>query len=206
MELVPLLLHVPQLLVLLRLSQFGLLDGAVGDGVVALQLGQFLAQDLLLGLQDLARMVLRVHLALQGEELVLRTVLIILEPAQYALVIVLHDLDPVALVLVTGLVSIDLILSVFDASLQFFLLIVELVFKRQEVLVEWDTVPEQGLVTTRLILLVDLLVLEELDLRFHGRNLLVKVQDDVLVNGVLLSVGMLPRLQFLHLFGGSSHI
>ena len=91
-----------------------------------------------------------------------------------------------ALVLIVGLVALDLRLSVLNAALHLFLLIVELVLEGQEVLIERNTVTQQRLVPTRLVLLIHFLVLQQLDLRLHRRNLLVQIHDDVLVDGRLL--------------------
>ena len=48
--------------------------------------------------------------------------------------VILHDFNPVALILVVCFVTLDFILGLLDAGLQFFLLVVELVLKGQEVL------------------------------------------------------------------------
>lgn len=57
-------------------------------------------------------------------------------------------------------------------------------------LVKRDTVPQERLVTARLVLLIHFLVLKELYLRLHRGDLLVQVEDDILVNDVLLGVCM----------------
>mmetsp|Transcript_11521 Transcript_11521/g.15557 ORF Transcript_11521/g.15557 Transcript_11521/m.15557 type:complete len:236 (-) Transcript_11521:590-1297(-) len=67
MEHIALLLHLLGLLVLLRLGELALLDRTVGDRVVAFQTSQRLIEGLQLRLQDLARVVLCVHRALQVE-------------------------------------------------------------------------------------------------------------------------------------------
>ena len=69
-----------------------------------------------------------------------------------------------ALVLIVGLVTLDLRLSVLNAALHLFLLIVELVLEGQEVLIKRDAVSEERLVPAGLVLLVDFLILEQLDL------------------------------------------
>lgn len=113
--------------------------------------------------------------------------------------IVLHDLDPVALVVIGGLVTLDFILRVLDSGLELLLLVVELVFKRQEVLVERDAIAQERFIPTRLVLLVDLLVLEQFDLRLHRGDLLVQVQDDVFMDAFRFAVFVSPRCKLLYL-------
>ena len=151
-------------------------------------------------------MVLSVHSALQVVAFSMGTILRLFKPPEDTLEVVLHDLNAMALVLVTSLVALNLVLCVFDPRLQLLLLVVKFVLEGQEMLIERDTVPQERLIAACLILLIDLLVLEELDLRLHGGDLLVQVKDNVLMNGILLGVSMLARLQLLHFLGRCRHI
>lgn len=114
---ISLLPHRPLLLVLLRLGQLALLNSTVRDGVITLQLREHLSKNLLLGLKDLARMVLSVHSALQVEAFSLSAILRLLEPCQHTLEVILHNLDPVTLVLVASLIALNFVLGVFDPRL-----------------------------------------------------------------------------------------
>jgi len=114
---ISLLPHRPLLLVLLRLGQLALLNSTVRDGVITLQLREHLSKNLLLGLKDLARMVLSVHSALQVEAFSLSAILRLLEPGQHTLEVILHNLDPVTLVLVASLIALNFVLGVFDPRL-----------------------------------------------------------------------------------------
>ena len=78
-------------------------------------------------------------------------------------------------------------MSVLDACLEFLLLVVELVLKRQEMLIEWDSISEKRFIATSLVLLVHFLILQELDLGLHGGDLLMEVEDDVVVDHVGLA-------------------
>ena len=106
------------------------------------------------------------------------------------LVVGLHDLDLVTFVLIRGLIACDLLLSVPHTAIQLLLLVIELVFERQEVLIEGDTVAQERLIAIGLVLLVDLLVLQQLDLGLHGGDLLVEVQDDVVMDGIGFSASL----------------
>ena len=116
--------------------------------------------------------------------------------------VVLHDLNSVALVLVVSFVTLDVVLGLLDAGFELFLLVVELVLKSQEVLVEWNTVPQKRFIAASLVLLVNLLVLEQLDRSFHRRNLPVQVENDVFADGGFVHVCLFTRRQFLNLVGG----
>ena len=108
----------------------------------------------------------------------------VLKTVHIFLVVGLHDLDLVTLVLIRGLIACDLLLSVPHTAIQLLLLVIELVFERQEVLIEGNAVSQERLIAVGLVLLVDLLVLQQLDLGLHGGDLLVEVQDDVVMDGI----------------------
>ena len=127
---------------------------------------------------------------------------VLLEAILNLLEVVLHDLNSVALVLVVGFVTLNVILGLLDARLELFLLVVELVLKGQEVLVEWNTVSQKRFIAASLVLLIDLLVLEQLDRSFHRRDLSVQVENDVFPDGGLVHVCLLSRCQFLNLVRG----
>jgi len=57
------------------------------------------------------------------------------------------------------------------------LLIVEFVFKGEEMLVEWDAITQEGLITASFVLLVDFTVFKKLNFGFHQNNLSLHVQD-----------------------------
>ena len=105
------------------------------------------------------------------------------------------------LALVAGLVALDLILRILHTRLQLLLLVVELVFQGQEVLVQGNTVTQKRFIATCLVLLVDLLVLEHLDLVLHRSDLSMQIENDVLVNGIRLPVLLPSRGQLLDLVG-----
>lgn len=107
-----------------------------------------------------------------------------------------------SLVLIGSLIALNLILGILYTRLKLLLFIVKLVLEGQEMLIERDSVPEKRLITTGLVLLIHLLVLEQLDLRLHCGDLLVQVEDNVFVDDIFLSISMAPRLQQLSLFGG----
>ena len=127
---------------------------------------------------------------------------VLLEAILNLLEVVLHDLNSVALVLVVGFVTLNVILGLLDARLELFLLVVELVLKGQEVLVEWNTVSQKRFIAASLVLLIDLLVLEQLDRSLHRRDLSVQVENDVFPDGGLVHVCLLSRCQFLNLVRG----
>ena len=114
----------------------------------------------------------------------------VLKTVHIFLVVGLHDLDLVTLVLIRGLIALNLLLSVPHTAIQLLLLVIELVFERQEVLIEGDTVSQERLIAIGLVLLVDLLVLQQLDLCFHSGDLLVEVQDDVVMDGIRFSASL----------------
>ena len=116
--------------------------------------------------------------------------------------VVLHDLNSVALVLVVRFVALDVVLGLLDARLELFLLVVELVLKGQEVLIEWNTVSQKRFIAASLVLLVDLLVLEQLDRSLHRCNLPMQVENDVFPDGGLVHIGLLSRRQLLNLVSG----
>ena len=116
--------------------------------------------------------------------------------------VILHDFNPVALILVVCFVTLDFILGLLDAGLQFFLLVVELVLKGQEVLIEWNAVSKKRFIAAGLVLLVNLLVLEQLDRRLHRCDLTVQVENNVFTDGSLVHVGLLPCRQLLNFVGG----
>ena len=58
--------------------------------------------------------------------------------------------------------------------------VVELVFQSQEVLVQGNSVSQQGFVARGFIFLVDFSVLEQFDLMFHYHNLFLEVKDQLL--------------------------
>ena len=94
---------------------------------------------------------------------------------EYFSVVVLHYLNPVALALVARFVALNLVLCILDSCLQLLLFVVELVLKGKEMLVQGDAVSQKRFIATRLILLVDLLVLKHLDLVLHGGDLTMQV-------------------------------
>ena len=91
------------------------------------------------------------------------------------------------LVFVSGLITLVFVLGVLDSSLKFLLLVVEFIFKRQKVLIKRDSIAKERLVSTCLVLLVDFLIFEQLDLRFHRCDLLVQIDDDILMDKRLFS-------------------
>jgi len=97
----------------------------------------------------------------------------LLEAIENLAVIVLHHFNSVSLVLIGRLVSFDLILCVFDSVFEFFLLVVELVFQGQKVLIQGNTVSQKRFIATCLVLLVDFLIFQKFDLRLHSGDLLV---------------------------------
>ena len=111
-----------------------------------------------------------------------------------------------SLALIAGLISLDLILGILDASLQLFLLIVKLVLQGQEMLIQRNAIAQKRFIAASLILLIDLLVLEHLDLILHSGDLPVQVQDDILMNGVSLLILLLPGGQLLDLVGSLSQV
>lgn len=105
---------------------------------------------------------------------------------------IVHDFDTVALVLVRCLIALNLVLSIADSSFELLLLVVELVFQSQEMLVKRDSITEKRFIATCLVLLIDFLVFKQLDLSFHGRNLLVEIQNDVIMDQSCFTVFLLP--------------
>ena len=81
------------------------------------------------------------------------------------------------------------------------LLIVEFVFKSEEMLVKRDTVTQESLITACLVLLVNFTVLKKLDFSFHQNNLSLHVQDvllfEMLSHFILLEFITLPLLLFM---------
>ena len=69
-------------------------------------------------------------------------------------------------------------------------------------LVEWNAVAQERFIATGLVLLIDLLIFEQLDLALHRGDLLVQVQDDVLMDGVLLRVFLVPARRLFYLVSG----
>ena len=108
------------------------------------------------------------------------------------LVVILHDIDPVALLIVVLLVTLNLILSLLDSRLELLLLIVKFVLQGQEVLVQRNTVTQERFIATSLVLLVDLLVFQQLDRRFHCRDLSLQVRDDLTPDLVLICIIFFP--------------
>ena len=102
-------------------------------------------------------------------------------------VVIVQNFDAMALVFVSSLITLVLVLGVFDSRLEFLLLVVKFIFKRQKVLIKRDAVAKQRLVSTCLVLLVDFLIFEQLDLRFHRCDLLVQIHDDVFMDKGLFS-------------------
>lgn len=107
-----------------------------------------------------------------------------------------------ALILVRSFVALNLRLGILDFSLELLLLVVEFVLEGQKVLIQGDAVTQKRFIATRLVFLVDLAVLEELDLVLHRGDLLVQVQDDVFVDGIRLPIFFLALGQRLDLVGG----
>lgn len=105
---------------------------------------------------------------------------------------IVHDFNAVALVLVRCLIALNFVLSIADSSFELLLLVVELVFQGQEMLVKRDSITEKRFITTGLILLIDFLIFEQLDLSFHGCNLLVEIKNDVIVDQSCFTVFLLP--------------
>ena len=97
-------------------------------------------------------------------------------------VVIVQNFDTMTLVFVSGLVTLVLVLGVLDSGLEFLLLVVEFIFKRQKVLIKRDAVAKQRLVSTSLVLLVNFLIFEQLDLRFHRCDLLVQIDDDIFMD------------------------
>lgn len=116
----------------------------------------------------------------------------VFEALQNFPVVVLHHFNPVALVLVRSFVAFDLLFLVSDSSFELFLLIVELVLKSEEMLIERDAIPQKRFIATCLILLVHLLSLEQLDLSLHSGDLSLQVQDDLVVDSIGLLVLLSP--------------
>ena len=96
----------------------------------------------------------------------------------------------------------DFTLSVLDAGLELLLLVVEFVLKRQEMLIEGDTITEKRFIATSLVLLVNLLIFQELDLSLHSGDLLVKVQDNVVMDDFRLPGLFLSSSQLFDFVGG----
>ena len=69
-------------------------------------------------------------------------------------------------------------------------------------LVKRDAVAQKRFIPTSLVLLIDLAILEELDLVLHSGDLLVKVQDDVFVDGVSLPILLTALSKGLDLVSG----
>ena len=102
-------------------------------------------------------------------------------------VVIVQNFDTMTLVFVSGLITLVLVLGVLDSGLEFLLLVVEFIFKRQKVLIKRDAVAKQRLVSTSLVLLVNFLIFEQLDLRFHRCDLLVQIDDDIFMDQGLFS-------------------
>ena len=89
-----------------------------------------------------------------------------------------------------NLVTLDFILTAFFVNflllglpflLQLGLLVVELVLKRQEVLVQRDSVSEERFISGSFVFLINLTVLKLLDLQLHRGDLLLQVINILLI-------------------------
>jgi len=116
--------------------------------------------------------------------------------------IILHDLNTVSLVLIRSLVALNLVFSILNACLKFLLLIVELIFECQEMLIQRNTITEKRFIATCLVFLVHLLVFEKLDRCLHGGDLLVQVKDDIIVDFSLLTNHLPTSRQLLNFVSG----
>ena len=94
-------------------------------------------------------------------------------------------------VIVRGFITLDFALSSSDSLLEVFLLVVEFVLQGQEMLVKRDAVTQERFIARGLVLLIDFTVLEQLDLLLHGGDLLVKIEDDILMDGLSFSASFL---------------
>lgn len=113
--------------------------------------------------------------------------LVFFEAVQNLAIVILHDLDAVSLVLIGSLIILNILLHCTDTLLHILLLVVELIFEGQEVLIQRNAIAKQSFIATSLILLVDLLLLQQLDLGFHRGDLLVQIQNDVIVDHICFS-------------------
>lgn len=111
-----------------------------------------------------------------------------------------------ALLVIVSLVTLDLVLSLLDSRLELLLLVVKLVLQGQEVLIQGNTVAQERFIATRLILLVHLLVLQQLNRCLHRRDLPLQVSNDLTSDLVLVRVIFLPRCHFLDFVGGLSEL
>jgi len=89
----------------------------------------------------------------------------------------LENLDLMSFILVVHLLLSDVLVQGAHVLVQLVPLIVELVLKRQEMLVEGNAVSKEGLITARFVFLIDFPVFEQLDLMLHQHYLLLHVQD-----------------------------
>ena len=113
-------------------------------------------------------------------------------------VVSLHDFDSVPLVIIGGLVTLNLILGILNTRLELLLLVVELVLESQEMLIQRNSISQKRFIAASLILLVHFLVLQQLDGGLHRRDLLVQVEDDLIMDGTLLSVHLFPSSHLLN--------
>jgi hypothetical protein len=112
----------------------------------------------------------------------------------------LEDLNLVLSRLVVLLLLLIFFLKLGYILFEVVLLIVELGFKSEEMLVERDFITQESLITVSLVLLVDLTILEKLNLSFHQHDLSLHVQDVLLfqmLSHLILILFMSPLL--LHL-------
>jgi len=113
----------------------------------------------------------------------------------------LEDLNLVLSWLVVLLLLLIFFLKLENILFEVMLLIVEFVFKSEEMLVKRDTVTQESLITACLVLLVNFTVLKKLDFSFHQNNLSLHVQDvllfEMLSHFILLEFITLPLLLFM---------